>query len=48
MDAGLIVAEGPTIDLLSNEQLMIDHGLEKPHSLQHRHPHEPQPIVNGQ
>ena len=39
MDAGLIVAEGPTIDLLSNEQLMIDHGLEKPHSLQHRHPH---------
>ena len=39
MDAGLIVAEGPTLELLSNEQLMIEHGLEKPHSLQHRHPH---------
>ncbi len=41
MDAGLIVADGPTIGLLSNEQLMIDHGLERPHSLQHRHPHGP-------
>jgi cobalt/nickel transport system ATP-binding protein len=42
LDAGGIVADGPTIELLSNEQLMIDHGLEKPHSLQHRHPHAPQ------
>ena len=39
LDAGLIVADGPTIDLLSNERLMTDHGLEKPHILQHRHPH---------
>jgi energy-coupling factor transporter ATP-binding protein EcfA2 len=39
LDAGIVVAEGPTIELLSNERLMIDHGLEKPHSLQHRHPH---------
>jgi cobalt/nickel transport system ATP-binding protein len=39
LDAGVVVAEGPTIELLSNEQLMIDHGLEKPHSLQHLHPH---------
>jgi len=43
MDAGIIVAEGLTIDLLSNEQLMLDHGLEKPHSLQHRHPHGSKP-----
>jgi cobalt/nickel transport system ATP-binding protein len=39
LDAGVVVAEGPTIELLSNEQLMFDHGLEKPHSLQHLHPH---------
>jgi cobalt/nickel transport system ATP-binding protein len=39
LDSGLIIADGPTIKLLSNEQLMIEHGLEKPHSLQHRHPH---------
>jgi cobalt/nickel transport system ATP-binding protein len=39
LDAGEIVADGRTLDLLSNEQLMLDHGLEKPHSLQHKHPH---------
>jgi cobalt/nickel transport system ATP-binding protein len=39
LDDGQIVADGPTIELLSNEQLMTEHGLEKPHSLQHRHPH---------
>jgi cobalt/nickel transport system ATP-binding protein len=39
LDNGLIVADGPTVELLSNEQLMLQHGLEKPHSLQHRHPH---------
>jgi energy-coupling factor transporter ATP-binding protein EcfA2 len=39
LDGGSIVAEGQTVELLSNEQLMLDHGLEKPHSLQHRHPH---------
>ena len=39
LDAGLIVASGPTEELLANEPLMIAHGLEKPHSLQHRHPH---------
>ena len=39
LDNGNIVADGPTIDLLSNEELMIRHGLEKPHILQHRHPH---------
>jgi energy-coupling factor transporter ATP-binding protein EcfA2 len=39
IDGGRIVKDGPAIDLLSDERLMIDHGLEKPHILQHRHPH---------
>jgi energy-coupling factor transporter ATP-binding protein EcfA2 len=39
LDNGLIVASGPTEELLANEPLMITHGLEKPHSLQHYHPH---------
>ncbi|HEY5910462.1 MAG TPA: ABC transporter ATP-binding protein [Verrucomicrobiae bacterium] len=39
LDAGRLVAEGPTAELLSNEALMLAHGLEKPHSLLHRHPH---------
>jgi cobalt/nickel transport system ATP-binding protein len=43
LDDGKLVAEGPTVRLLSNEQLMLAHGLEKPHSLLHRHPHGPIP-----
>ena len=39
LDEGIIIAEGPTIDLLGNEELMLKHGLEKPHILRHRHPH---------
>jgi energy-coupling factor transporter ATP-binding protein EcfA2 len=39
LDEGKLVAEGPTVALLSNEELMLAHGLEKPHSLLHRHPH---------
>ncbi len=39
LDSGLIVAEGPTTELLGNEELMLRHGLEKPHILRHRHPH---------
>jgi cobalt/nickel transport system ATP-binding protein len=39
MDAGRIVAEGPTAELLNNEALMQAHGLERPHSLRHHHPH---------
>jgi cobalt/nickel transport system ATP-binding protein len=39
LDQGEIVAHGPTRDLLANEPLMLEHGLEKPHSLQHHHPH---------
>jgi cobalt/nickel transport system ATP-binding protein len=39
MDAGRIVAEGPTVDVLNDEALMVAHGLERPHSLHHLHPH---------
>jgi cobalt/nickel transport system ATP-binding protein len=39
LDAGVVVAEGPPAELLSDEDLMLAHGLEKPHILQHRHPH---------
>jgi len=27
------------VELLDNEELMLAHGLERPHILQHRHPH---------
>jgi energy-coupling factor transporter ATP-binding protein EcfA2 len=39
LDKGKIVADGPTIELLGNEELMLAHGLEKPHILRHHHPH---------
>ena len=39
LDNGVIVADGPALDLLSNEPLMLEHGLEKPHLLQHHPPH---------
>jgi cobalt/nickel transport system ATP-binding protein len=39
LDGGRIVADGGTIDLLNNEELMLLHGLERPHILQHKHPH---------
>ncbi len=39
LDQGLIVADGPTHHLLGDEQLMLAHGLEKPHILRHVHPH---------
>jgi energy-coupling factor transporter ATP-binding protein EcfA2 len=41
LDEGKLIAEGPTVPLLSDEPLMLAHGLEKPHSLLHRHPHGP-------
>jgi cobalt/nickel transport system ATP-binding protein len=37
MDQGQIVADGPSLKLLSDEALMLAHGLEKPHSLHHHH-----------
>lgn len=39
LDAGRLVGQGPTAQLLGNEALMLAHGLERPHSLLHRHPH---------
>jgi len=41
LDQGKLVADGSAIKLLSNEPLMLAHGLEKPHSLLHLHPHGP-------
>ena len=39
LDRGKIVVDGPTVELLNNEALMLAHGLERPHILRHRHPH---------
>jgi energy-coupling factor transporter ATP-binding protein EcfA2 len=39
LDQGRIIADGDTIELLGNEALMFEHGLETPHILRHRHPH---------
>jgi energy-coupling factor transporter ATP-binding protein EcfA2 len=39
MDAGEIVAEGPLRDVMSDQTLMLEHGLERPHALLHPHPH---------
>ncbi len=43
LDGGRLVAEGETRAVLGDEPLMLAHGLEKPHSLFHRHPHGEQP-----
>jgi cobalt transport protein ATP-binding subunit len=39
LDRGRIVADGPTVELLDDEALMLAHGLERPHILRHVHPH---------
>jgi cobalt/nickel transport system ATP-binding protein len=39
MDGGRVVAEGATAEILDDEALMVKHGLERPHSLRHVHPH---------
>jgi cobalt/nickel transport system ATP-binding protein len=39
LDRGAVVASGPAAEVLSDEALMLAHGLERPHSLQHAHPH---------
>ena len=39
LDRGSVVAQGPTESLLADEELMLAHGLERPHILRHRHPH---------
>ena len=39
LDGGVVVADGPTVEILNDEALMLTHGLERPHSLRHHHPH---------
>lgn len=39
LDEGRLVASGEARSLLGDESLMLQHGLEKPHSLMHSHPH---------
>lgn len=39
LDDGRVMADGPAVEILGNEELMLRHGLEKPHSLRHAHPH---------
>ena len=39
LDRGVVVAQGPTHEILDNEPLMLEHGLERPHILRHHHPH---------
>lgn len=39
LDRGEIVASGPTVHVLDDEELMLAHGLERPHILRHIHPH---------
>jgi len=39
LDGGLVVADGSTTEILNDEALMVAHGLERPHSLRHQHPH---------
>ena len=39
LDGGKVVADGPTRDILNDEKLMLNHGLERPHILRHSHPH---------
>lgn len=39
LDGGELAAVGETAAILGNEEFMLAHGLEKPHSLFHSHPH---------
>jgi cobalt/nickel transport system ATP-binding protein len=39
LDGGIVVADGPTATVLNDEANMLAHGLERPHSLRHHHPH---------
>jgi cobalt/nickel transport system ATP-binding protein len=40
LDAGRLVADGPTLSVLANGELMNAHGLEVPHSLTHHRENE--------
>lgn len=39
LDAGRVVTTGIPGQVLADERLMLQHGLERPHILSHRHPH---------
>jgi len=39
LDRGELVADGVAWEVLGDVTLMVSHGLERPHWLQHRHPH---------
>ncbi len=39
LDGGRLIADGPSREILSDESLMLEHGLERPHILRHLHPH---------
>lgn len=39
LDGGYLIAQGPTAQILNDEELMLAHGLERPHILRHIHPH---------
>ena len=39
LDGGAVVADGCTAEIFADEAFMLAHGLERPHSLLHRHPH---------
>ncbi len=39
IDNGQLIADGATVDILNDEDLMLAHGLERPHILRHMHPH---------
>ena len=39
IDNGQLVADGATVDILNDEDLMLARGLERPHILRHMHPH---------
>lgn len=41
LDGGLVITVGDARAVLGDEPLMLRHGLEKPHSLFHSHPHAP-------
>jgi energy-coupling factor transporter ATP-binding protein EcfA2 len=46
IDCGQIVADGATNQILNDEELMLAHGLERPHILRHQHPHQSSNLSN--
>lgn len=39
LSRGQVVADGPTVEIMTDEPLMLRHDLETPHILRHQHPH---------